>query len=254
MIVVTDLDGTLLDHHSYSFDPARPVLAELARRHIPVILNTSKTRAELTDLQRALGLQTPFVVENGSAIYSADQSACRVLGAPRVELLSALGDARIQGYRFSGYADMSVQDVVQHTGLSEAQAQASMAREFTEPLVWEDTPERLADFAQWIKARGLQCLRGGRFVHVMGRCDKGLAMQQLIQHYYTDNRGPVVALGDSENDLAMLEQADIAVCIRSYSDRRLEPASSVVAIHTDNYGPQGWAEAMTDILNQWGRD
>ncbi|TKB45800.1 mannosyl-3-phosphoglycerate phosphatase, partial [Ferrimonas sediminicola] len=29
LLVVTDLDGTLLDHHSYSFQPAEPALARL---------------------------------------------------------------------------------------------------------------------------------------------------------------------------------------------------------------------------------
>lgn len=254
MIVVTDLDGTLLDHHNYSFAPAQPVLAELSRRQIPVILNTSKTRAELTDLQRALGLTTPFIVENGSAIYSADQREHQVLGAPRDSLLSALAQARAAGFRFNGYADMTMADVCEYTGLGEIEAQASMARDYTEPLIWNDSVEQLEAFDLWIQARGLQCIRGGRFVHVMGRCDKGLAMQALLKTYYPDAKGPIVALGDSDNDLAMLELADIAVCIRSHSGRALQPTTSATVIHTQAYGPSGWAAAMTRILNQWGTE
>lgn len=254
MIVVTDLDGTLLDHHNYSFAPAQPVLAELSRRHIPVILNTSKTRAELADLQQALGLSTPFIVENGSAIYSADQSEHHVLGVARTNLLTVLGEARGAGFRFRGYADMTVADVCQCTGLGESQAQASMARDYTEPLLWDDSVEQLEAFDRWIQARGLQCLRGGRFVHVMGRCDKGLAMQRLLKTYYPDAKGPIVALGDSDNDLAMLELADIAVCIRAHAGRRLKPETSAAVIHTEDFGPSGWATAMAGILNQRGTE
>jgi len=68
-ILFTDLDGTRLDHHSDSWETARPALAQLARARIPVILNTSKTFAEVQQHHRALGLHTPFVVGNGAAIY-----------------------------------------------------------------------------------------------------------------------------------------------------------------------------------------
>ena len=42
-LIFTDLDGSLLDHHSYSFAPAVPLLAELDALGIPVIPITGKT-------------------------------------------------------------------------------------------------------------------------------------------------------------------------------------------------------------------
>ena len=44
-VIYTDLDGTLLDHHTYSFDAARSTIAALSERGIPVIPCTSKTRS-----------------------------------------------------------------------------------------------------------------------------------------------------------------------------------------------------------------
>ncbi len=250
MLVVTDLDGTLLDHHTYSHAPAMAALAELARRTIPVVLNTSKTRTELVQLLPALQLNTPFIVENGSAVYDAEGKTCQVLGVKRPVLLEALDEARRRGFEFDSYRDMGLDGVMAHTGLDRAAAKASLDREFTEPLVWQGTPERRREFVSWIKAQGLQCLEGGRFLHVMGRCDKGAAMQQLRESYYPDTEGPVVALGDSENDLAMLKRADIAVCIRSTSGKRLhlESDSNNTVMHTLACGPEGWAEAISEIL------
>jgi predicted mannosyl-3-phosphoglycerate phosphatase (HAD superfamily) len=46
IVIFTDLDGTLLDDSSYSFEPAHEALAEVRIRKIPLILCTSKTRAE----------------------------------------------------------------------------------------------------------------------------------------------------------------------------------------------------------------
>ncbi len=68
-LVVTDMDGTLLNHHDYRVDAARPMLEKLERASIPVIFNTSKTLAELLELTQQLDNHHPFIVENGSAIY-----------------------------------------------------------------------------------------------------------------------------------------------------------------------------------------
>jgi phosphoglycolate phosphatase-like HAD superfamily hydrolase len=56
-IVFSDLDGTLLDHETYLFDAAQPALNALKARDIPLILASSKTRAEMNALHRKWGLQ-----------------------------------------------------------------------------------------------------------------------------------------------------------------------------------------------------
>ena len=68
VIVVSDLDGTLLDHETYSFDAARPALARLRQADVPLVLCTSKTRAEVESIRRSLDNEHPFIVENGGAV------------------------------------------------------------------------------------------------------------------------------------------------------------------------------------------
>ena len=46
-VVFTDLDGTLLDHTSYSHQAAEPALEAIRERRIPLVFCTSKTRAEV---------------------------------------------------------------------------------------------------------------------------------------------------------------------------------------------------------------
>ena len=67
-IIYTDLDGSLLDHQSYSFAPAANFLERLGNLTIPVIPVTSKTRNEVLSLRKSLNSRHPFVVENGAAI------------------------------------------------------------------------------------------------------------------------------------------------------------------------------------------
>ena len=51
-LIFTDLDGSLLDHNTYSFDPAAELLLQLEQQQIPVIPVTSKTRAEVMALRQ----------------------------------------------------------------------------------------------------------------------------------------------------------------------------------------------------------
>ena len=53
-MVFTDLDGTLLDHDTYRWDEAEPALTLCASRNVPVILVSSKTRAEMNALRARL--------------------------------------------------------------------------------------------------------------------------------------------------------------------------------------------------------
>ena len=69
LLVFTDLDGTLLDHESYSFEPALPALAVLKEKNIPLVLCTSKTRAEIELFRIQLKNIHPFISENGGAIF-----------------------------------------------------------------------------------------------------------------------------------------------------------------------------------------
>ncbi|NNC55214.1 MAG: HAD hydrolase family protein, partial [Pseudomonadales bacterium] len=67
-MVFTDLDGSLLDHHSYSYDAALPALTLLEQKNIPIIFCSSKTRAEMDRLRIDMGHAAPFIIENGAAI------------------------------------------------------------------------------------------------------------------------------------------------------------------------------------------
>lgn len=69
LIVFTDLDGTLLDRETYSFEQALPALEVIQQKGIPLILSSSKTRAEIEIYRRELGYDHPFISENGGAIF-----------------------------------------------------------------------------------------------------------------------------------------------------------------------------------------
>ncbi len=250
LLVFTDLDGTLLDHHSYSFAPAQPALDELKARNIPLILVSSKTRAELEALQQQLNINTPFICENGAAVFwQADQQWQRQeFSLPRTDILQQLKQLRDQGFDFISFADCSVAQIAEMTGLSEAEADLASQRDYTEPLLWRGSEQSLEQFRQRLAANHLQAVQGGRFISVMGEFDKGTSLQWLRQRYEKDGPVTVVALGDSPNDEPMLNAADIAVVIRSQRSAELNIDKPAQCIYTDAPGPSGWQQAMADIL------
>ena len=69
VVIFTDLDGTLLDYYTYSCEVVKPLVARLKRAGIEVVLCSSKTRAEIEIYRKRLGLDTPFIAENGGAIF-----------------------------------------------------------------------------------------------------------------------------------------------------------------------------------------
>ncbi|MGZ3539253.1 MAG: HAD-IIB family hydrolase, partial [Thermodesulfobacteriota bacterium] len=69
LVIFTDLDGTLLDRDTYSFEPAQPALHLILQRNIPLVLSSSKTRAEIELYRRKLENGHPFISENGGAIF-----------------------------------------------------------------------------------------------------------------------------------------------------------------------------------------
>ena len=68
-IIFSDLDGTLLDHKTYTFDPALEALSIIKSRQIPLILSSSKTRAEIERIQSHLALKDPFIFEMDQVFF-----------------------------------------------------------------------------------------------------------------------------------------------------------------------------------------
>lgn len=254
LIVISDLDGTLLDHYSYQFDAAQPALALLADHQIPLILNSSKTAAEIIAIRTTLHNHQPFIAENGGGIYLPQDNDYRLvsMGKPRQEFLPVLAALKEEmGLSFTGFSDMGIEQLQACTGLSEQECARALQRDFTEPLFWEDTDAALQQFTKALSLQELQVLRGGRFVHVSGRTDKGKAIQWL-RNYYQEQLGrpiEIIALGDSENDLQMLAMAEHPFMIRSPVHAPPETGINHLKV-SKGLGPKGWNECICEFFEK----
>ncbi len=265
LLVFTDLDGTLLDHDTYSFEPARPALRALEERGSPLILCTSKTRAETERWRRALGNAHPFVVENGGGIliprgYFPFEAAAvpagspyeeLEFGTPYPELRRVLTEMRTSVHpSIRGFGDMTDEEVAGLCGFSVEEARAAKEREFDEPFVaGEGAPLEALEAAA--AAAGLRIVRGGRFFHLIGANDKGRAVSAL-RGLYEKAHGPfrTIGLGDSLNDEPMLRAVDVPVVV-GQPGGGYDPGIDLPGlVRAPGAGPDGWREAVLGILSE----
>jgi mannosyl-3-phosphoglycerate phosphatase len=242
-LVFTDLDGTLLDHETYSWEAARPALARLEALGVPWIFVTSKTRAEVEVLRREMGNRHPFIVENGGAAFAAGDLIFES-GARYAELVGSLCRASAaSGCRVRGFHEMTVAEVAERCGLSLPQAALAMQREYDEPFVVLDA-DGAAALETAIGGEGRRVTRGGRFWHILGDSDKARAVR-AVADFFAAAHGPVhtVGMGDSLNDAGFLNVVDTPVLIRSAQSAELQLAVPR-GILTERAGPAGWNDAV----------
>lgn len=267
VLIFSDLDGTLLDHFTYKADAAYSTIAQLKDADIPIILNTSKTTAELANIQAELALDTPFIVENGAAVFipkttfinqpadttEIDNYWVKSFASSRKYWLELLETACADfQHLYQGFSTLTIEQLTELTGLSPEQAAQAKQRQFGEPIHWLGDEKSKQSFIEHLVDYGANVVQGGRFLHLSGHCDKGQALIWLTEQYrehYNQETVYTIALGDGENDIAMLEAAEVAVQIRSpvhefptlYRQHRQ-------TIRTELFGPEGWAEAIQALL------
>ena len=267
VLIYTELDGTLLDHHTYSFEAAIPALAMLKKSGIPVIPCTSKTRSETTHLMRALELDGPMIIENGAAIWvpqdwglvrpeNAPEDAgawCHSFGPPRSLIRRQLAALSIEWHnRYQPLSDLSDRQVAAVTGLDLASAARAKQRQYCETLVWLGTPADRKAFAEQVESLDMKCVQGGRFVHVLASGGKAQAVNWL--HHKIRAERPEyatavsIAAGDADNDAEMLEITDLALLVRSPVNElpTLKRRSGIVI--SEALGPAGWAEGIGALI------
>jgi mannosyl-3-phosphoglycerate phosphatase len=267
-VVFTDLDGSLLDAANYSYAAAGHALRRIAETRTALVLVSSKTRAEMEPLRFRLELEEPFVVENGGAVFipndyfpfpvegSVLRGDYRVveLGIPYTVLRAALKEiARSLPGRLLGFGDMTVEEVAKSTSLSPVNARLAKQREFDEPFVVAGSDLTLEQLRPRAQARGLRCTKGGRFYHLMGANDKGTASLRLIESYRRTARERghgllTIGIGDSLNDLPMLQVVDRPVLVQK-PDGSYDPEISLPnLIRAPGIGPVGWNRAVLGLL------
>ncbi|MEF8879068.1 MAG: HAD-IIB family hydrolase [Candidatus Thermoplasmatota archaeon] len=252
-LIFTDLDGTLLDHDTYSYEEASYAIDFLRKEKIPWVMCTSKTRAEINFWRKKIGNRHPFISENGGGIFipknyfdfqfNFDREERDLLvvelGCKYEELLKAIKVLKSE-YRIKSLIDMDVSEIVEDLGLDEKQAELARKREYDIPfrILGEDEKKDILDE---IKDMELHFTSGGRYYHLTGGNDKGQAVD-ILSDLYKKKYGEIytIGIGDSYNDFSMLDAVDEGYLV----ERKKEGYASDKYKKAGGVGPAGWKKVV----------
>jgi mannosyl-3-phosphoglycerate phosphatase len=266
LVIFTDLDGTLLDDATYSFEKALPALELIRQNTIPLILCSSKTKTEVEYYRKKLANEHPFVSENGGGIFipknyfdfplstasfpieeEADYYVIR-LGARYSDLRNAVKELQQEGFEITGFGDMTAKELADMTDMNIDEAVMAKERDFDEPFIYKGPNHKLPHLFQSINQKGFTFTRG-RFFHILGSSNKGIAVS-ILTDLYIRKYGNIktIALGDSPNDIPMLEKVDFPVCVQKQNGIYDPQIDIPKLIRADGIGPEGWNRAVLELL------
>ena len=209
IVVFSDVDGVDCGRAG-SFIAAANTLEHLGPDEVPLVMCSSKTRAEIEEMQQELGIRHPFVSEAGAAAFipagyfdfevpdARDRAGYQAVefGWAYAEVVRTLdrtaGRLGIEIVRFS---DMSVDEVARECHLTLLQARLAKLREYSERFRLLDPGETTRSrLFRALKAAGLRCVTGEPFDHVGAAVDSGVGMN-LLCRLYQRAYGGVLSVG-----------------------------------------------------------
>ncbi len=267
LIIFTDLDGTLLDQETYSFKQALPALEVIQRKGIPLILSSSKTRAEIEVYRRELRNDHPFISENGGAIFipkeyfsfqfpydrELDGYAVLELGTSYLQIIEVLKSIKREtGVQIIGFSGLTEEELTSLCGLSLEESKFAKKREYDEPFMIKGGEKEIETVKKEIKRRGMGYTWGGRFHHIFGKNNKGKAVE-ILKGLYKRQFFIITtaAIGNSLNDLPMLLAVDHPVFLKIAGAPLPEVLSFKKKVRViDGIGPKAWNFAMLEVMKE----
>lgn len=263
LIIFTDLDGTLLGPETYSIEQALPALQVIQQKRIPLILSSSKTRAEIEIYRRKMENDHPFISENGGAIFvpkgyfsfqfpydrELDGYALLELGTFYFLILEVLKSIKQEtGIQIIGFSDLSEEELTSLCGLSLEEARFAKKREYDEPFIIKGGEREIEVVKEEIKKRGMGYTWGGRFHHILGKSDKGKAVE-ILKELYENQFFSIytIGVGDSLNDLPMLAAVNHPIFLKGEEDILPEmPVKNLTWV--EGKGPSAWNEVIINAI------
>ena len=249
-LIVTDLDGTLLDSHGSITQPVADAIREATDSGIEVIVASGRNRPAVEPVLHKLGLNTPHIGTGGAYLYHPDRHLLfhePVPGLYIPEIVETIrryglgvGFFEVEATYLEGPPDW-VQWMLEHYSSPGTQVVSDMLQaEIGLPgkiFVWGDIPP-LLEAVKTLEERSLpltlvKSLDNGFEINAVG-VTKGRALKAYaeLQGIPLDR---VAAFGDHHNDLSMFAVAGLAVAMGN-APEAVQAAAHYIAPSNDQSG------------------
>ena len=261
-IIITDLDGSLLSHSTFSFKQIHSDILSLLDSGTLIIPASSKTKVEMEMFCAELGRNVPFIYENGAGFHNIQEITSEKSSKPFTLSQAAINSENIWEIWCESVTEelknqclfvheMNVKQQADVFGFTGQKLENALAREYSLNFKFLGNQIQLQHLKYILSAKNLTAQQGGRLMTLSGKHNKADYCNLIRIKQKSFGFEPfLVGVGDSENDSYMLENCDIA-CIIPRPHKPLLSISMPLerTIIAGNIAPLGWLEAVRKALN-----
>jgi len=253
--IFTDLDGSLLHRDTFKFDPIKNYITTLIDHGIIIIPNSSKTEAEIKRFSRELGMELPYITENGSSIHNLDLINPNfpnkiILSRDKDELLK-LFSSKVPDWLKSKCVQISKMTKKQQEkifGQKDDRLKDVLERKYTLPFLFNGDKSEKNTLLKNLNSNSLTLQDGGRVLNLCDNVNKVKSMNRVIKILKkTKGKIKIIAVGDNYNDLDMLKNSDVP-CLVFNENFKLDEINIDNLIFSNKPSPEGWADVIKKAL------
>lgn len=251
-LIVTDLDGTLFNSQHQLTERTEKALKAAIEKGVKVVLATGKTRLSGLKVIERLNLDTPGIYLQGLAVYNADGTIrWQQTLDPKVARL-AINTGEDRDFIMAAYSGTRVLVRSRNHETDELMKYHEGAPEAVGPLqnVLDMLPINKVLAIKLAQPRQITALRWqlsmqingtGRLVQALDDmleilppgASKGVALKLLLKDINIPTE-QVLAIGDGENDIEMVQLAGIGVAVGNAHQKLKGVANHVVASNDED--------------------
>lgn len=260
-LVCIDMDGTLLNKQHKVSEISKKALLKAYEMGVHIVISTGRMYTDAEAYSNLIGLKSPIIASNGAVVKEKGMKEVIYKGALDEKLTFKLLDifskykinsmyytpekaycggllfkAFTEYLKFKGIMDRSVKiDYV----CSKSRWNSILTKEkdnIVKCEVLDKNVDKLRNIrAELQKISEIEVVSSSKYnIEVTNRgVSKGSAVQALASHYNI-KREEIIAIGDSENDLSMIEYAGMGIAMGNASDTAKQIADYVTDTNDNN--------------------
>ncbi len=261
-LIVTDIDGTLLNSQHELSERTENALKAAIEKGVKVVLATGKTCISGMETVRRLNLDTPGIYLQGLAIYEADGTLRWQQTLDPKVARTAINCGEDRGFTMVAYSGAHILCRTRNRDMDALMEYHDGEPEAVGPLqnILDTIPVNKVLAVKLAQPRAITALRWQLSMQINGTgklvqalddmveilppgASKGAALKLLLKDLKIPAEN-VMAIGDGENDLEMIQLAGIGVAVGNANQKLKEAADQVVASNDKD----GVAEAVESFV------
>ena len=257
IFIFTDLDASLIQRDTFKFDEIKGYIKSLISKGIYIIPNTSKTEIEINEFNKELGLNLPYISENGSSINGLNLINKNFpnqinLSRDKDDIFKIFKKIVPENLKVKCRLIFKMEKKVQSKifGLSGKKLKDALNRNYSIPFIFSGNLDQRRQLNEIVNKGGLTLHEGGRVINICDNVSKVKSMNKIIKMVKkTEDNVKIIGVGDNYNDLDMLKNSNIA-CLVFNDQFTMEPININNCIVSKNPAPIGWQEVVKMALDK----